>query len=270
MGKLTNLNPSKALTEADLPGTMATDAEVTAAVTAHVNALNPHPNYLTQSEANAIYRSQTSTQIFQGGSQQSAPYASCRSNKNMAGALWGSNNSSNLFSFGLHIQSDPWVDAAYACFHRPGATIGMFGLDTDNLLKWGGGNIGSLSRIWHEQYGVPVWQAPSDRRLKKSVRPIPSALEFILQTKPISFQYNSSLRKEHFADKFQREKVHYGFLADDFSLQDLVAERDGYLGLDYIEIVPFLCRAVQEQQTQIQELQAQVSDLKNHLVTDLD
>jgi len=51
----------------------------------------------------------------------------------------------------------------------------------------------------------------------------------------------------------------------------LVAEREGegYLGLDYIEIIPFLCRAVQEQQTQIQELQAQVSDLKNHLVTDL-
>jgi len=46
MGKLTNLNPSKALTEVDLPGTMATEAEVTAAINAHLTAANPHTQYL--------------------------------------------------------------------------------------------------------------------------------------------------------------------------------------------------------------------------------
>jgi hypothetical protein len=46
----------------------------------------------------------------------------------------------------------------------------------------------------------------------------------------------------------------YGFIAKDFPLQDLVWETDGYLGIDYIEIIPFLCRAIQEIQEQINEL----------------
>jgi hypothetical protein len=57
MGKLTNLNPSKALTVADMPPAMATDAETTAAINAHINSANPHPNtpYLLQSEGDARY-----------------------------------------------------------------------------------------------------------------------------------------------------------------------------------------------------------------------
>jgi len=39
-----------------MPGTMATDAEVTAAITTHVNAADPHPIYLTQTEGDARYR----------------------------------------------------------------------------------------------------------------------------------------------------------------------------------------------------------------------
>jgi len=55
MGRLTNLNPPKALTEADMPGTMATDTEVTAAINAHTSAADPHPQYLVQSEGDARY-----------------------------------------------------------------------------------------------------------------------------------------------------------------------------------------------------------------------
>lgn len=55
MGKLTNLNPSKALTEADMPATAAMDAEVAAAINAHVNAADPHPVYLTSSEGDTRY-----------------------------------------------------------------------------------------------------------------------------------------------------------------------------------------------------------------------
>lgn len=55
MGKLTNLNPPKALTESDLPGTMSTDAEVTAALAAHLAAADPHLQYPTQSRGDARY-----------------------------------------------------------------------------------------------------------------------------------------------------------------------------------------------------------------------
>jgi hypothetical protein len=173
---------------------------------------------------------------------------------------------------GLEVKGANGDSAAFMSFHRPNIIAANFGIDENNYLAFGGWSFGGNSyKVWHGGFGIPVWQTPSDRRLKKNIKPIGSALEFIRQTKPIRFEYNSLLGKEHFGDKFQRKKVHYGFLADDFPIQDLVAEREGegYLGLDYIEIIPFLCRAVQEQQTQIQELQAQVSDLKNHLVTDL-
>jgi hypothetical protein len=56
MGKLTNLNPSKVLTEADMPPGMATDAETTAAINAHTGAADPHTQYLLQSEGDARYR----------------------------------------------------------------------------------------------------------------------------------------------------------------------------------------------------------------------
>jgi hypothetical protein len=55
MGKLTNLNPSKALTESDLPSTMATDAEITNAINAHVNATDPHTQYPTQERGDLRY-----------------------------------------------------------------------------------------------------------------------------------------------------------------------------------------------------------------------
>ena len=55
MGRLTNLNPPKALTEADIPATMATDAEVTNATNAHLAAVDPHLQYPTQARADERY-----------------------------------------------------------------------------------------------------------------------------------------------------------------------------------------------------------------------
>ena len=53
MGRLTNLNPSKALTEADMPSEVATETEVIEAINAHLAATDPHPVYLTQTEGDA-------------------------------------------------------------------------------------------------------------------------------------------------------------------------------------------------------------------------
>jgi hypothetical protein len=42
-------------TDAQIPATIARDSEVTAAIAAHEGAANPHPTYLTQAEADALY-----------------------------------------------------------------------------------------------------------------------------------------------------------------------------------------------------------------------
>lgn len=43
------------LVDADIPSTIARDSEVTSAITAHESALDPHPQYLTQAEGDALY-----------------------------------------------------------------------------------------------------------------------------------------------------------------------------------------------------------------------
>jgi predicted FMN-binding regulatory protein PaiB len=56
MGKLTNLNPPAPITDSDIPAAIARDAEVTAAINAHLTAADPHSQYLLQSEGDARYR----------------------------------------------------------------------------------------------------------------------------------------------------------------------------------------------------------------------
>jgi len=55
MGKLTNLNPSAPIADGDIPGTIARDSEVTAAMNAHLATDHPHKQYPTQAEADARY-----------------------------------------------------------------------------------------------------------------------------------------------------------------------------------------------------------------------
>jgi hypothetical protein len=222
------------ITEPAIPKEVARDDEV--------KALLLLGGYLTQTAADARYR-QVTTQQFDPGTR-----IIVKSN----GLL-----SSQTSACGLEVQAIS-SSAAYMSFVRPGLWGVHFGLDTTNQLTIGGWSLGNNTyRIWHEQYGNPVWQAPSDSKLKENIRLIPSGLGFILESKPVSFRYRKDIRdrKDYFGDKFQREKVHYGFLANEFPLQDLVVEKsDGSLGIDYLEIIPFLCRAIQEQQAQINVL----------------
>jgi hypothetical protein len=55
MGRLTNLNPPAPIADADLPASIARDAEFIAADTAHVNATDPHLQYATQARGDARY-----------------------------------------------------------------------------------------------------------------------------------------------------------------------------------------------------------------------
>ena len=55
MGELINLNPSKPLTDADIPGNIARDTETDAVMNAHVSAADPHLQYATQARGDARY-----------------------------------------------------------------------------------------------------------------------------------------------------------------------------------------------------------------------
>ena len=228
MGKLTNLNPPAPITDADLPASIARDLELSAAMNAHLGAADPHPGYTLKSS------------FFSYGDIPSATPVTGAINF-MAGGATAAQRSQN---------------GAFIAFHRPGIAANFFGLSTSNDLRFGGwSNPGSSWRVWHEGYGVPVWQAPSDSKLKKQIRPINSALHFILEAKPISFEYNNNLIGKWSESDYHRRKNHYGFLADNFPISDLVSQKDnGFLGLDYLEIIPFLVRAIQELHIQLEQL----------------
>jgi hypothetical protein len=55
MGELINLNPPTPIADSDIPGGIARDIEVTAAINAHLAATDPHTQYPTQAEADARY-----------------------------------------------------------------------------------------------------------------------------------------------------------------------------------------------------------------------
>lgn len=65
MGKLTNLNPPKAIADADIPPEIARDTETEEAVIGHVAAPDPHPIYLSEVEGDARY-SKIKSKIFDG------------------------------------------------------------------------------------------------------------------------------------------------------------------------------------------------------------
>lgn len=60
--KLIAINPPSTITEPQIPNEIARDSEVTAAISAHVAAADPHPGYLTQHEGDGRYR-QTATAL---------------------------------------------------------------------------------------------------------------------------------------------------------------------------------------------------------------
>jgi hypothetical protein len=59
VGRRSNVLGSYALADGDIPASIARDSEVSAAITAHEGAGNPHPVYLTQTEGDARYRELT-------------------------------------------------------------------------------------------------------------------------------------------------------------------------------------------------------------------
>jgi len=94
---------------------------------------------------------------------------------------------------------------------------------------------------------------PSDRRLKRDIAPSERGLGEILRLQSVSFAYNEDI---------YGPGPHIGFLAQDVQgiLPELVEKMEnGFLRIDYDEVIPVLTKAIQEQQAQIEALRSQVS-----------
>lgn len=121
--------------------------------------------------------------------------------------------------------------------------------------------------------GVGSFGYSSDRRLKKEIQPIPSALGLISMLKPSTYFF----RNGEFKDMNLPEGRHYGLIAQELQqvIPDLVVQQHfqnndkssqlDYLSVNYNELIPILIKGMQEQQAKIDELESRLKALEEKL-----
>jgi hypothetical protein len=95
-----------------------------------------------------------------------------------------------------------------------------------------------------------AWVYSSDIRLKENISYIQSGLNIIEQLKPAKFDYKNG------------EKKQAGFIAQEVEkvLPDIITKgQDGMLGMMTESIIPYLVKAIQEQQKQIEALEIRLN-----------
>lgn len=125
----------------------------------------------------------------------------------------------------------------------------------------------------------------SDKRFKRNIKNLNVGLSTIMQLRPVSYQYNfpdnkykgikegaetEMKQKTIAADKENKNEVEastsMGLIAQEVKeiLPEIVGTDDnGYHSVQYTALVPVLIKALQEQQTQIEELKRRVEKLEN-------
>ena len=243
MGKLTNLNPPVALTTSDMPSAMATDAELAAAFNAHLEATDPHGQYLLPSEADAKYW-QKNTAFF---TSVSFPPASVTGNS--IALSWNS--------------VQPGQGIAEFCNFA-----GLGGGDAFNFFRMQGNATSppSISNRVGRIDVVGAYVQVSDRRLKSHFSPAPG-LEAVMALKPLKYTHWAcsgfdEKKQSLTAGKFFALKI--GFLAQD--VQEVIPEavpipvsKEEPLGIDYNCLLACAIAAIQELQEQINKLRSQLN-----------
>ncbi len=121
---------------------------------------------------------------------------------------------------------------------------------------WGGG-LATWDIVGSSAYLDQVVRR-SDISLKKDIQPLNyGILDKVLKLNPVSFYWK---------DENMDKDKHFGFVAQEVEkiLPELVRQDSkGKKMLNYDELIPYLVRAIQEQQKQIEELKEKISKMSN-------
>jgi hypothetical protein len=115
--------------------------------------------------------------------------------------------------------------------------------------------------------GTGVWGAGaytngSDARIKEDVSPITSGLDVIQKMNPVQFRYTEEWSKDRSMQPgFIAQELQDALSGEDY-VEGVVSSGPEYLSVAYQTIIPLLVKAVQEQQTQIDELKARIEALE--------
>lgn len=177
----------------------------------------------------------------------------------VAGVAGGANNGYNFGVAGF-------LDDIYGA--------GIFGSNRSNLAV---SVNGTYAGFFHGDVYItgttntPTLIAPSDYRLKKDIKTISNGcLDKVMDMNIVEFKYNQrELDAVATIDGGEKQTVawcdesspvmrniHYGLIAQELKeiYPDLVIEnQDGYLGVNYLEIIPILIRSVQELNAKVEQ-----------------
>ncbi len=124
-------------------------------------------------------------------------------------------------------------------------------------------------------YYTGSFTAPSDARLKSNIQQAPDLLSKVMQLKVKTYDYNTAA----FPHIHLSQGKQFGFIAQELNtiFPEVVKEQhhtfvskdnpeevieEDLLGVEYMELIPILTKALQEQQVQIEALKAEVAALK--------
>lgn len=140
-------------------------------------------------------------------------------------------------------------------------------------------NLGSSLNRWNTAYIANGVVSTSDERLKRDIKPMSYGLNEILKLKPISYKWKDNKIGKTVIPRDKEEKK-LGFSAQELlkvlpevvkthDWKKLNENSDEYtyvenpnIGVVYTDIIPVLVKAVQEQQSQIESLKTNYTELK--------
>lgn len=135
------------------------------------------------------------------------------------------------------------------------------------------GNVGLSSKRFNHMYALTfhgTLQSGSDARLKENIRPIDRSSEIINALNGVTYAFT----KEHYygnrevSDEFRRTHQ-FGLIAQEVEsiLPELVHTDHvtGMKSVEYIGVIPILIEAWKEQQAKIEQLQAEIEEVRSLL-----
>ena len=160
--------------------------------------------------------------------------------------------------------------------HDNGTATGIYN-DVDNEWLWYGGHNGSSYMYFNGSWklkttssGVEVSgdvNSTSDIRYKKNIETIDNALDKVQSLKGVTFDWdNDAFPEKENSKKREFTERATGVIAQDVEkvLPEAVRENeDGFKNVAYGNMVGLLIEAIKEQQAQIDELKAEVAELKS-------
>ena len=110
--------------------------------------------------------------------------------------------------------------------------------------------------------GGTGWVGNSDIILKKNISEISNSLKNLLNIKPVTYNFKNDEESYRLRIGFIAQNVQEYFPLVINETIDEKYERP-ILGIAYTELIPYMVKAIQEQQTLISNLEARLSTLEN-------